>query len=519
MVHSFGHVIGDVNHGNLFVSNDATVRLIDTDSFQVSTAGRRWHCTVGVGTHQPPEMQQLASYDNVIRTPNHDGFGLAVIVFQLLCMGWHPFMGRYSGPGEPPDIPKAIASSRYAHSRDQRRTQMSPGAGSLPISVLPDELQAMFETAFSPSSAKGGRPAAGEWAAVLHRLGDNLTTCKVNSGHTFPTKTGGHCPWCAVEAITGAPLFPVVFVTGKQGSGIALLWQQVLSVPFPPVLRPLIEPNAATVSPSPDVVVERQAFFRRRSYIGVAAGTTVVAVLSYIPGAEALLPLLAIGGAVVWFWNHPKPILALDAADRLGEAREAWYELDVDWKAYPGLEEFKLCRQRLNELKNAYDSLPEERKVRLAELMANRRQSQLHQFLDRFDLASMKITGIGKSKVATLISYGICSAADIRAERIEPIPGFGPKTIANMIAAREVCSRSFRFDASRSVSQSEIAGVDQDLARKCLGFERKMADDLAKLRTLSGDCITRTANLEMREARLKRELGQALADVAAGASV
>ena len=514
VVHSFGHVIGDVNHGNLYVATDATVRFIDTDSFQVSQGARTWPCTVGVGTHQPPEMQGLASYKDVTRTPNHDAFGLAVMIFQLLCMGWHPFMGRYSGPGEPPDIPTAIAGSRYAHSRDQRRTQMSPGAGSLPVSVLPDEVQAMFEAAFRPASAKGGRPAAAEWAGALHRLGGSLSTCKTNPGHAFPASAGA-CPWCAVEAVTGAPLFPVVFVAGKEGAGIAFLWQQVLSVRPPSVLRPLVEPTATSVSPSREVVAERQSMVRRRTLTGIAAAAAFSAILAYMPGQQTAVPLLAVTGAAAWFWNLPKAVAAADAEERLREAREGWRELEAEWKVFPDHGQFLAIRQQLSELKLAHDCLPHERKSRLAAMMANRRQSQLHHHLEGFDLGSMSITGVGKSKVATLISYGICSAADITEERISPIPGFGPKTIAKLVATREACGQSFCFDAGRALAPSEVIALDQDLARQRLGIEGQVEAGLAKLRSLFADNATRNAGLETREAKLRCELAQALADVAA----
>jgi DNA-binding helix-hairpin-helix protein with protein kinase domain len=84
-------------------------------------------------------MQAKASYAGVTRTPNHDNFGLAVLIFQLLCMGRHPFAGRFLGTGDPPSIPEAIARSRYAYSRDRQRTMLAPSAGSLkrPSDPLP----------------------------------------------------------------------------------------------------------------------------------------------------------------------------------------------------------------------------------------------------------------------------------------------------------------------------------------------------------------------------------------------
>ena len=54
-VHEARQVIGDVNHGNLVIGQDATVRLIDCDSFKMSSGGRTWFCEVGVPTHQPPD--------------------------------------------------------------------------------------------------------------------------------------------------------------------------------------------------------------------------------------------------------------------------------------------------------------------------------------------------------------------------------------------------------------------------------------------------------------------------------
>ncbi len=94
-IHDVGCVIGDVNHGSILVAQDATVRLIDCDSFQVIARGRKFLCEVGVETFTPPELQGK-SFKGVIRNENHDNFGLAVMVFLMLFMGRHPFSGRSS---------------------------------------------------------------------------------------------------------------------------------------------------------------------------------------------------------------------------------------------------------------------------------------------------------------------------------------------------------------------------------------------------------------------------------------
>ena len=174
VIHECGHVVGDVNHANLFVAQDATVKFIDTDSFQIHDAGRHWFCEVGVSTHQAPEMQGRSSYQGVLRTANQDNFGLAVLIFQLLFLARHPFSGRYSGRGDMP-IERAIAEFRFAFSSESH--QMAPPPASLLLSDVTPQVQLHFERAFSKQSVDGLRPTPSEWISALQELAENLRQC------------------------------------------------------------------------------------------------------------------------------------------------------------------------------------------------------------------------------------------------------------------------------------------------------------------------------------------------------
>jgi DNA-binding helix-hairpin-helix protein with protein kinase domain len=92
-VHRAGYVIADVNQKNVVASDTATVGLLDCDSFQMTINGKLFGCEVGVAEYTPPELQGKG-FRGVIRTQNHDLFGLAIHIFHLLFMGRHPFMGR-----------------------------------------------------------------------------------------------------------------------------------------------------------------------------------------------------------------------------------------------------------------------------------------------------------------------------------------------------------------------------------------------------------------------------------------
>ncbi len=512
-MHAAGLVIGDVNHGNLFVAEDATVRFIDADSMQVAQGARRWPCEVGVSTHQPPEMQGLASYRGVVRTPNHDAFGLAVLIFQLLCMGRHPFSGRYAGTGEPPDIERAITEHRYAYSADTRHSQMSPPPGSLPMSALPGGIRALFDAAFAPGAVQGGRPNAERWAGELGALGRSLRKCGVNAAHWYAPEAGS-CPWCEVEARSGVVLFPAVFVPGRGGSGIAALWQEIEALAEPGPLPELLLPDPAAVQRSPRIRAAAASMrLRKAAALGTLVLGIVLAVTAVPPGI--VLPLLAATAALaagLWWLGRPAEIA--EARDRLADTRALWAELVRNWAPGPAAQ-FEATRQALVAFKREHDAMPRQREAELRGLAANRQQQQFRAHLESFEIANAKIPGIGKAKVATLLSYGVETAADIEPARIEAIPGFGPRTAANMVAFRQACEAAFRFDAARAVEPTQVAAMEGMLAQRRAKVEANLAAGLAQLRAMLVAEARHRVALAGNAAELRPMYAQALADARA----
>jgi len=244
VIHNAGHVIGDVNHGNLVVAQDATVRFIDTDSFQIIEGKKCWFCEVGVLTHQPPEMQGLSTFKGVQRTRNHDNFGLAVIIFQLLFLARHPFSGRFLGKGDMP-LEKAIAEYRFAFSSDHQILQMLPPPASLPMAALTPHLRQLFERAFSRDAygaQEGLRPTSEEWINALTTLAAMLKSCTSNGGHYYNQELSA-CPWCDIEAKSCLILFPVVRVDSTSNSDSATIERQVVNIKDPGP-----EPSPSTVA-------------------------------------------------------------------------------------------------------------------------------------------------------------------------------------------------------------------------------------------------------------------------------
>ena len=194
-VHALGCVIGDVNHSGFLVSEDALSVVIDSDSFQVVAANRRYLCQVGTPDYTPPELQG-ARFDRTARTPNHDNFGLAVLLFQILFMGRHPFAGTYQGSGDMP-LQRAIGEFRFAYSSNSSRTKMRPPPAAPQLTDFPPYIGTAFENAFD-LQGQTLRSTAAEWVSMLENLQRALVQCTADSSHQHIQ--GKPCPCLALSS-------------------------------------------------------------------------------------------------------------------------------------------------------------------------------------------------------------------------------------------------------------------------------------------------------------------------------
>ncbi|MCL6526061.1 MAG: hypothetical protein K6T57_04180 [Thermaceae bacterium] len=179
-LHARGYVVGDLNESNLLVHKNGLITLVDCDSLQVRDGRRVFHCRVQKPEYTPPELQGQ-SYANLTLTPQHDAFALAVLIFQLLMEGRHPFSGRgVQTPEEGIRAGRSILSG------------LEPTVGTPNPAVLSPSLRRLFLRAFG----KGQRPRATDWKTALEAEYKALNQCPKLPTHQY----GGHlktCPWCS----------------------------------------------------------------------------------------------------------------------------------------------------------------------------------------------------------------------------------------------------------------------------------------------------------------------------------
>jgi DNA-binding helix-hairpin-helix protein with protein kinase domain len=477
-LHQIGVVMGDVNDRNVLVSQQGTVRLIDCDSFQVSAGGQVFLCPVGVGTHTPPELQGKA-LDQTQRSANHDAFGLGVLIFQLLFMGRHPFSGRFLGGGDQPPIEKAIAEGRFAYGNDASQRQMSPPPHTLPLEALSPEVVALFRRAFATPPVQ--RPTATEWVQSLTRLQAAVVTCKNSPNHQF-LNTLAACPWCQIEQQTGIVLFSVVTAvssTTTTGFDLDRIWARIAAVPSPGPLPSLAISMTNVPAPSARAAALGKARKRRRI---MSVGITSAVVLLFLVAVTAIGNVLLLFAAVIavliaYAYNRladrewQKSLDAAETALHLARQRES--ELLARWNAL-GPESFAQRRAELEANAHTYRDLPQRRTRELQAMERDSRARQLHRYLDRQRIDRARIKDIGPTRSATLQSYGIETAADVTANALANVPGFGPKLTQTMLDWRRQVESRFVYNPRVPVDPADIADLDRRLQKVRTDLERAL---------------------------------------------
>jgi hypothetical protein len=218
-LHKSDYFVGDLNESNVLVTPSALVRLIDTDSFQVQEPKDEtiiiYPCRVGKPEYTPRELQGQ-SLRKVVRKWEHDAFALAVLIFQLLLDGNHPFRARWLSPGEPPPMEERIRRGLFPYPASPEQRAFAPGGreeppiaslvvpppGVLGLNTLDPALANLMRRCFLEGHEQPSRrPTALEWEQTLAAAEAKLVDCE--RGHIY----AGHlkaCPICGAERRVGA---------------------------------------------------------------------------------------------------------------------------------------------------------------------------------------------------------------------------------------------------------------------------------------------------------------------------
>jgi tetratricopeptide (TPR) repeat protein len=193
-LHRQRHYMVDLKPVNLrFYRHSLYLALLDCDGFSIQGDGERYTAQQVTPDYLAPEFHVRGLTGP--GEPAQDRFALAVVVFQLLNFGIHPFTGRPRSEGVPTDIPGRIAGRWYGYGLfPHAELEASPASGH---AAMPGELRELFDRAFDGPGDQ--RPSANTWSELLRGYAQRTTrlmvVCASDASHQH--FTGQPCAACA----------------------------------------------------------------------------------------------------------------------------------------------------------------------------------------------------------------------------------------------------------------------------------------------------------------------------------
>lgn len=465
-------VIGDVSCRNLMVRDNGTVCWIDADSFLIGDPNFTAICELATPEWTAPELQENR-HSKSPRLPAHDAFGLAVLIFQLLMLGRHPFQGRFTGTGDTPEIPTSISRRWYAHAGYSgipfRRTIGTPL-----IEHVGDQLQGLFLKAFTTDDPLK-RPTASDWIPALENLAKNLCRCPQQATH-YHFRGLTKCPWCAVMPEFGHE-------DPFSGAG--------------PI----------------------QAGFDDLEREVAAARNSLCAIPSYPNRIFTPAPAPAIRT-----WQPPKPsgLVGFFAPQTSRRKQTEEMKLQIEKQRSVAvqtltrnldlqrtlLQQIESGRQNLTSLAQRAESVFNVINLRRSAKLEYERKAveqQRRNHLARRRLKVGDVSGIGLVRVSQLNGHGIFTAADISSRAIIQLSGFGPASVSGLLAWQTSVGMSFR----QQPIPNDHGQIDL-LAKEFLRSEKARFDKEQRQYKTSIDAIISKATIAAGEsARFQQEIDQA----------
>lgn len=489
-LHNHNLVVGDVNEGNILVNKQGMVAFIDCDSFQVPDGDRYFFCQVGVPRYTPPELLRRQSFDKVVRTANTDNFSLAILLFQLLFLGRHPFAGRHKGAADI-DEETAIRQKQFAYSLHNDKKKLTPPTESLPIEKLPEAISTNFHSAFETEE----RPSAATWIRSLDAMSEEIVQCALSKLHSYPSGFE-ECPWCKFRKEKGIMYFlDDSYLRANQN--LINIEQFINGFNATPITErrwtdttPLPELRAA---PIPELIKRSRNMRRNSAAAFLAVGLlTIPFTWGFILTA---IPLIA----YIYIWSVWAKDLKMEKESRalnftlLKKRRTA---MIVEYEHLPDLAEYNRTLSRLTQLIDQYKQLPAEtdkQKQAMEEALYN---EQLNDYLRQFSIEDHSIPSIGAVKKAALYSQGIRHAGHIPLLATTKVPGIGPALEQVLLAWRRQMSGGFVYVPDTYRLNQGLAKVYEDINKLRLRLESGIRNEYQTLTFLKLNINNRAARLE-----------------------
>lgn len=505
-LHQAGIVIGDVNEGNILISSSGLAAFIDCDSFQIPNGNTYYFCEVGVPRYTPAELLRLQSFERVVRTTNTDNFSLAILLFQLLFLGRHPYAGKHRGTADI-DEETAIRQHQFAYSLHNTKKKLSPPPDSLDINSLPTDVIALFHQAFETTE----RPTPAQWVAALGGMLTNMVTCTISKLHTYPAPLT-ECPWCMFRKNRGIMYF--LDDSYIHANNLLLNIEQFINGFRPETISvkkytPGNTQHKLTPT-SPGPILAKANSLRKWVSLYLCIAGAIMAL--FYP-----LVIVVFFAAAAWVYKKSGWVKLL-SAERKRRVNHHFllhnrltaivhtYEQPTD------VAQYNTVLQNMQQLIHNFRRLPdllEQKKKATEEMLYNH---QLDEYLLQFHLNDHTIPTIGKVKKAALIDNGVRNAAHITRLATTKVPGIGPANEAILLNWRRQMSAGFVYIPDNYQLTIAMQKVNDEIAQIKNQLEQQIRKEYQTLSFLKTNIANKNRLLEIQLQELTAQVRQAEID-------
>ncbi len=494
-LHAVGIVVGDINEGNILVNGQGMIAFIDCDSFQIKDASHYYLCEVGVPRYTPPELLVNSTFENIVRTINTDSFSMAILIFQLLFLGRHPFAGKNISDTDI-DEETAIKNNWFAFSIHQPNGKLLPPIDSFPIKSLPTDLVEMFHQAFEQIL---NRPSPAKWVSGLDSLLKTMVNCAVSPIHTYPSSFN-NCPWCAFKEKRNILYFidaiyaPITDSTSDIASFINGFKVEKLTFSKLKLANP--SPDALTPLPIHERFSKYKKYHQLTLIVGVISSFILIKLSGLAYFFYLLVPITGLLLNKFLPWNG-KIREELERRKRFYEDYKRQLEIDLQLHNQPTeITSYKDASTRIERLIERFKQLPQELIDKQKDAEERIYASQLNTFLTEFSIAATDIASLGQTRRAALIEADITTAADIEKLKTIKVQGIGSKFIKQLQDWQRHISYGFIYHPDNSLLQKESKTVIAEMAQTKKQLEKEIMQIYEEMSALKTSFINKQAQLK-----------------------
>ncbi|MGI8668545.1 MAG: helix-hairpin-helix domain-containing protein [Aridibacter sp.] len=509
----YDHVMGDVNHGNCVVLADRTVKLIDCDSYAIKADEKRYACEVGVATHLAPELQK-ANLSEVERLPRHDNFGLAVIIFQLLFLGRHPFSGNYLGEKDK-TLEDCIREYRFAFGKNSGVKNVKQPPGTLSLREVSPRVAELFERAFDEKTT---RPSPQEWIEALAQLSENLEQCIFHPGHHFFNNLSS-CPWCKLEGKTGLILFPFT-IKGENGDGekpfnIYTVENLIANIGknsnLPATLPKPVFSRSSQPTPKFAEINEQE----RNKQIMIVGGYFLLVIILMVflgVGVMCVLNFIMIFLFIYILDATGKPIRN-KLNQNLAKIQNELEFIESDWFGLIASENKSEEALQIRNNVEDYKKLQQRSVKDLKRLHTDIRRRQFNEHLSSTNLRDADIWGMSDEKLKFLTKKGIKTAAEATEKRLLYYYNIDNETTEKLLEWRREVEGKFQYNSTPEITYAEKEKIKQKTSEERGKIEKEINKLLKTLGSGSNYLQQKQAELTEKSKELLEAKSQVEANI------